>query len=190
MAGRKKGRRAHLDAFKKNEKGEYIYTGKQYVFDEANIKWKTAAIRLGAVWAVMMAAMITNGCIPAPGMANCFYVLLPYAAQVVAAASLGTALFALLSAGNSLREYQYEAAVKKIPMRSQLTASFAGVNMLGEMIYLVRNGTESAAGMAVLFLVLETMACLCALWVYRFSKNWFLQVSPVDNLSKKQYNCK
>ena len=73
MAGKKKGRRAHLDAFKKNEKGEYIYTGKQYAFDETNIKWKTAAIRLGAVWTAMMAAMIANGCIPAPGMANCFY---------------------------------------------------------------------------------------------------------------------
>lgn len=178
MAEKKKGRRAYLEAFKKDEKGEYIYTGKLYAFDETHMKWKTAAIRLGAVWAVLMAAMIVNGCIPAPGMADCFYVLLPYAAQVVAAASLGTALFSMISAGNPLREYQYEAAVKKIPLRAQLSAAFAGVNMLGEIIYLEQNSIENAAGMAGLFLILEASACVCALWMYKFSKNWFLQISP------------
>lgn len=178
MAEKKKGRRAHLEAFKKNEKGEYIYTGKMYAFDEKNIKWKTAVIRLGVVWAALMAMMIINGCIPAPGMANCFYVLLPYAAQVVAAASLGTALFSMISAGNPMREYQYEAAVKKIPLRAQLSAAFAGVNMLGEIIYLVQNGTGNVLGMAALFLVLEAAACICALWLYKFSKFWFLQISP------------
>lgn len=189
MAEKKKGRRAHLDAFKKNEKGEYIYTGKQYVFDETIVRWKTAVTRLGAAWAVLMAAMIINGCIPAPGMANCFYILLPYAAQVAAAASLGAALLSVIQAGNPLREYQYEAAVKKIPVRSHLTAAFAGMNILGEIFYLVQNGAGNVPEMAVLFLALETAAFLCTLWIYKFSKRWFLQVSPIDNLTKKQYNC-
>ncbi|SDF79680.1 hypothetical protein [Marvinbryantia formatexigens] len=189
MAEKKKGRRAHLDAFKKNEKGEYIYTGKLYAFDETVIRWKTAVIRLGAAWAVLMAAMIINGCIPAPGMAGCFYVLLPYAAQVVSAAALGVALLSVATAGNPLREYQYEAAVKKIPMRSRLAAIFAGASVLGELLYLIQNGAGNAAGMAALFLVLEVIACVCAAWICKYSKSWFLQVSPIDNLPKNHYNC-
>lgn len=189
MAEKKKGRRAHLDAFKKNEKGEYIYTGKLYAFDETAIRWKTAVIRLGAAWAVLMAAMIVNGCIPAPGMTGCFYVLLPYAAQVVSAAALGVALLSLATAGNPLREYQYEAAVRKIPLRSRLAVVFAGVTVLGELLYLIQNGAENAAGMAVLFLILEMISCACAIGVYKYSKSLFLQVSPIDNLPKKQYNC-
>ena len=145
--------------------------------------------RRSSVWAVLMAAMIINGCIPAPGMAGCFYVLLPYAAQVVSAAALGVALLSVATAGNPLREYQYEAAVKKIPMRSRLAAIFAGASVLGELLYLIQNGAGNAAGMAALFLVLEVIACVCAAWICKYSKSWFLQVSPIDNLPKNHYNC-
>lgn len=167
MGDKKKGRRAYLEQFRKNESGEYTYQGKLYIWKEEKHSRKSSVTWLCLKWAVLMAAAVANGCIPAPGMGNTFYVLIPYAGQVVAEASLGTALFSMIAAGNPLREYQYEAALKKVPLRAELTAAFSGVSILAEIIFLIREGAGEAAAMAVLFLVLGAVAAGSALLLLR-----------------------
>lgn len=67
-----------------------------------------------AVWimaAALALAVVAGGCIPAPGMQNCFYVLLPYLGEVVAAASVVWALAKLGTDWREVREYNYEKAL-------------------------------------------------------------------------------
>lgn len=71
-----------------------------------------------AVWimaAALALAVVAGGCIPAPGMQNCFYVLLPYLGEVVAAASVVWALAKLGTDWREVREYNYEKSVAVLP---------------------------------------------------------------------------
>ena len=81
MAQRKKGRRAYLDSFHQTPSGDYIYTGATYSL--ANGSGRTA-VRLAVLGAAAVAAEAAAGCFSAPGTGRCFYILLPYAAALIA----------------------------------------------------------------------------------------------------------
>ena len=117
MAEQKKGRRAYLKDFRKNEHGEYSYKGDLYEYKGSDLLWKKGI--LFALCAVLLAAEITAGCVSAPGMDNCFYVLLPYAAGLTGCASVCLAICNLCAGNNPLRAYVYEKSVLKITRKEK-----------------------------------------------------------------------
>ena len=84
---KKRGRRSHLNDFHLNVAGEYVYDGSLFACrsSEESLRGSKRAVWIMA--AALALAVVAGGCIPAPGMQNCFYVLLPYLGEVVAAAS-------------------------------------------------------------------------------------------------------
>lgn len=163
----RRGCRAYLNDIKINENGEYVYQGTYYIWNEEK---KSRRRVLGELWVsciVMLAAAVGAGCLPAPGVGNCAYVLLPYVAEVMAAVSVCWALARLSAGGNPLREYVYLATVDKLPGRVVLTAVFAGAAAVGEGIYVIKNGIQGKIGIIVLFIFLE-IAALAAAGSMRF----------------------
>ena len=119
MAGEKKrqGRRAHLNDFYRDVAGNYVYTGTCYVCRAADGERAALLRRLWLLTAVMAAAVVAGGCISAPGMSRCFYVLLPYAAEVGLTGSVVWAMTRWQAREYPMREYVYKATVRALPGR-------------------------------------------------------------------------
>ena len=138
MAGKKEkkaGRRAHLNSFLLEEDGSYGYHGATYTYDGPQSR-KRFLMELWLFAILGAGATILAGCIPAPGMDNCFYVLLPYLGEVASVGSLIWGLARLTAGGDPLRAYVFEMTVEKIPARAVSAMIFAGIGAVGCIIFL------------------------------------------------------
>jgi hypothetical protein len=149
-------RRRYLDHFQKSASGEYIYSGEHYTYQAHGFSRKKALTVLWLLQGAAAVLILAGGCIPAPGVGRCAYVLVPYMAAVITVFMGLWALSQLALGGDPLREYVYEDTVKKLPIRLLLTTIFSGLAALGEGVFLLRNG--GSTGYGVLFLVLLMLA--------------------------------
>ncbi len=163
----KKGRRAYLNDIKMNESGKYVYEGTCYFWNEEGESRCRVLVRLWILCGVLVVAAVAAGCIPAPGMGNCIYLVLPYALEVIAAVGVCWGLGRLTFGGDPLREYVYQATAEKIPGRSALAAVLAVLTAAGEIIYVIQNGMQDDAGMFALCLILEGAAAVSAVYLRR-----------------------
>ena len=99
---KRRGRRAHLDDFQKTATGDYIYTGQLHPFKPGAFTRRQALLRLWLAAAGLAAVLVAAGCIPVAGMRNTFYVILPYAASLLAAASVVWLMCRLTAGGDPL----------------------------------------------------------------------------------------
>ncbi len=160
-----RGRRAYLNDFTQTELGEYIYSGAVYRYSGNH---KTLLLRSWVLGIIAAGAIIANGCIPAAGMINCYYVIAPYVVCFVANVSVIWALCKLTSGGDPIREYNYKSSVKALPVRCLISFVAALVSIVSEVIYLILNGTskEGTVPCSVLFLALDAIIA-GAVWLLR-----------------------
>ncbi len=183
---KRKGRRAYLNDFKKNENGEYIYQGTLYSCQEQGEGRRRTLMMQLVLCAAVLAVKVAAGCIPAPGMEGSIYVLLPYAAGLIAIVSVLWGMCRLLGGGEPLREYIYEATVPKLPLRMALAAGCAGLAIAGELIQVILCGAEEKLGYMFLFFLLE--ACVLAATLVLRQKFRRLIWKPVENIGKMHKN--
>ena len=105
---KKHNRREHLNDFHLNVAGEYVYDGALYACRNDDAKQRRSKRAVWGMAAILIVAVIAGGCIPAPGMQNCFYVLLPYLGEFLGAASVIWALAKLGTDWSAVREYNYQ----------------------------------------------------------------------------------
>ena len=89
---KKHSRREHLNDFHLNVAGEYVYDGALYACQNDDAKQRRSKRAVWGMAAILTVVVAAGGCIPAPGMQNCFYVLLPYLGEFLGAASVIWAL--------------------------------------------------------------------------------------------------
>ena len=159
----KKGRRAYLDDFQTTVSGEMIYCGAYYVYQGRTEARKGFLLKVTAASAVAAVFSVLSGCVPAPGTLNCFYVLLPLLGSILSAVSLLWAAIRLLAGGEELREYVYSATMEVFPMRTALSIGFSGLSILGELLFLLLNGTEGKLPGLLLFLLAQGVVQLSSL---------------------------
>ena len=163
----KKKTRAYLDDFHRSLTGEYIYHGVTYTFEGSKQQRIGLYVKLLVIGLLIAAAGLVSGCIRAPGALNCFYVLGPYMVSFMASWSLLWGLCRLWAGGSPLREYIYRATLDQFRPRGTLTAVSAGCAVVGEIIYVVRNGNEGLVSGMILFLVCQTVVLAGSLlWMY------------------------
>ncbi len=114
---RKRGENSYLNDFHPNLAGEYIYDGTLYACQADAAAIRTAQRRIWAAGALLALLAVAGGCIPAPGMQNHFYVILPYLGELIAALTVGWALVKLGRDWTAVREYVYERTVPALPRR-------------------------------------------------------------------------
>lgn len=168
MAGERKPRgRAKRASYFIPTAGGYVYDGPLYApaaggrgAGKRDMAWRWAAAL------AITALAVLDGCIPVPGMTDAAYVLLPYGAELVCAVSLLMVLVKMTGEGERLREYVYEEAVLKLPVRTGLGAVCAGLTAVGEGIYLLRCGRGDADGLTVtaFFLAQGAALAISLLW--------------------------
>lgn len=167
---KRKGRKAYLEDFHRDEKGDYVYKGEFYRWQGEDNELRRGRIWLWVLCAGMIAAIAAAGCVEAPGTVNCVYILLPYTINFVAGISVCWGLYRLTAGGDPMRAYIYKASVEQIPARAVCTGIGAGAAVIGELIFVCRNGLGGKAAGFVLFLLLETAVLAAAVLTWRCVK--------------------
>ncbi|MGN0967658.1 MAG: hypothetical protein ACI4O3_00185 [Oscillospiraceae bacterium] len=161
----RKRRRSYLNDFQQTVTGEYIYSGKTYVFCGSPQERKKLLRRLIFLGCFMLAASVTSGCIGVPGMLNCFYVIVPYSAALLSAVSLVWGLVRMIRGGETLRQYIYAASVKAFPSRAVCTMAFSLLAVLCEIVYVLLHGMQGLAVGFLLFVLFHILIFAAAfLW--------------------------
>ncbi len=162
---KQKGRRAYLNDYEKDASGSYIYTGTTY-------HWKSPRkASLRGLWMMAVAsfaAQIAAGCISDTGMDGRFWVLLPYAAALIASVSLVWGNYTLAGGGEKIPEHVFQKSVEALPVRALLTAVFSGIALAGELVNLIWQ-SQFAGNVpgALLFVAAEAVSLVFAVLLRR-----------------------
>lgn len=170
-------RRAYLDDFRRTVSGEYIYIGKTYAFSGTKKERKRGLILWGLQAVVMAAMAMVGGCIYAPGLSYCAYILIPYVAGLLAAWSVLWGFVRLAWGGDPLREYVYSATVKQFRLRTVLAAVCSAAAIAAEILYVALHGVMDMLPGMVIFLVSQMVVLILALLWQPLGRNmaWELQ---------------
>ena len=171
---KKHSRREHLNDFHLNVAGEYVYDGALYACQSDDAKQRRSKRAVWGMAAILTVAVAAGGCIPAPGMQNSFYVILPFLGELIAAVSTAWAVFRLGSDWSAVREYVYERTVPVLPRRALAAAILAFLGILCECVHLALAGHGGRLFYAVLYLIFKVLSILCALTIRRAMQrtNW------------------
>lgn len=153
----RKSRKSALEHYQVNAGGEYIYTGGYMAYVEQGKTRKRALLELWVIAGGMAAGAVACGCIPAPGAQNTFYVLIPLMVSIITAIACLWTLGQVTTGGDPMKEYVYRDSVLKMQGRFIAAASFAGLTVLTELLYLILSGGWGVAALAVV--VLEALVC-------------------------------
>ncbi|MBQ1505392.1 MAG: hypothetical protein IIZ48_01335 [Erysipelotrichales bacterium] len=162
---KKKKRRAYLEDFAKDEKGKYTYTGKIYEYKgrEELKKIHTLATFLTAVIAV---SIILAGLLPAKGITDTWYVVLPYLGAFTTAAIFAWKYGRYRFNAKELREYVHEKTVKQFQIYTKIQFVFSLLTALGEVLYLLLNSAEGRMMESVTVVVCMGVSALAAyIWI-------------------------
>lgn len=150
---KKRGRRDYLSDIQPNLAGEYVYTGEHWSYVAGDRSYSRAIIEIIVFSLLSLAAAVAAGLVRAGGMSNCFYVLFPYIAELIAVFTLQLAVYKLAVKGKRLRAYDYSSSVEKIPVRALLSAVFSGIGTVCIIIFVILNGIDGSLGeISLLFL--------------------------------------
>lgn len=180
MAPKKyKGRKAYLNDFKLNEKGEYAYEGILYEWTGEKEGYRRTLRALLGLGIIQLMVLVAAGCIEAPGAMDYFYVILPYMVSLVSGISVIWGIWQLMAGKMPLRAYIYKATVEKIPVRSLIVIISGAAAIVGELYYLLKNGSGGKISGVLTFLFLEGMAVFSSILVVKI-----IQKMPWQRLEK------
>lgn len=162
---KRRGRRAYLDDYETQADGQIVYTGKVYIYTGAR-SWKKA---LGVLWlwtGLLGVCVLICGMLPASGMLNTVYVLLPWVLAFVGMGSVILALYRMARQGKELKEHVYKSTAAALPLRVMFTAVCCAVTSLGQGIKLILDGLGNSPAADLCFIPLMALAAVLAtvLW--------------------------
>ena len=160
MLGNK--RKNQLSQIQRDPTGQYIYTGDYYTYSGKTPRRKALSF-LWILFGLSTVFAVLAGLIPAPGSTGSFYVPLPLVISIVVSISQLWYLGLLSLAGDPVREYIYETACQRLPVRSLFTSVFAGITFLGECIYTIIHGAGDPPELIAGFLALMLLTGICSL---------------------------
>lgn len=167
MSRPNKKRRSHLDDFHRNAAGDYVYEGAHYVCAAGDAARGRLLRRLWALGTLMAAATVAVGCVDAPGLDGCVWLLLPYVAEVAAVGSVVWALCRLSAGGARLRAYVYRASIKALPGRTIAAAVTAALGLCAEILYWILVGAGEKLPAAVVVCANQAITFVAALVLRR-----------------------
>lgn len=168
MAEKKyKGRKAYLNDFKKNEKGEYAYEGTMYEWEGEPKDYHRTMKQIWIAGIFLVASAVGAGFFDAPGAINSFYVILPYIISLVASFSILWGIIRLTEGKRPMRAYIYQASVEKLPIRALLTMGASGIALAGELVFVICHGSGGKLPAILGFLMMEALVLLFALGIYK-----------------------
>lgn len=158
---KRKGRREHLNDFRVDLNGEYIYEGARLFPQGTELsdfckKAKTAT-------AALTVLVLIPGFIIGNPTASGWYLIVPWIVEIIAAALLISAASNLKPEKEGLREYRYTKGVKDFPARLMVLTVGAGLDAIGAIVCAVTGGDSPV--LPIVLILISLLTALCALYV-------------------------
>lgn len=147
----KNNKKSYLNSFQLNEQGNYEYRGKVYKAEDMTMK--SYLVRFALPGVILLALSIMCGIIPADGMQNCYYIILPWLWCLISCVLLANNIIRMRYITNEVREYHLEKIKNAMPVQiwSGVIAGIA--TLLGMIVFLcIQNRIEQIVW-TILFLV-------------------------------------
>ncbi len=161
----------YLNDFKMQEDGRYAYEGNHYAFAGDESERKSAYAKIIILLCVLIASVFGAGFITGGGMKNSFYVILPYICEAAALFFTAWYIVKLVSKGDTIREYDYNKTVKRLPNSLPIVAFFAATGLITSLIFSISTGFKEAAAQSVIYIILKALDVFLALLL----RNMFLK---------------
>lgn len=156
-----KKKNAYLDDFQKTASGEYVYNGKNLKFDGDEIHFKSIKGKMYVLTIVGIILSVLSGILPVPGAINEWYIILPYALEVIL---LGMGLYKeirLFRNGLEVREYIYEKTFKQFKGIFYTALVGSALSLMGEIVY----GILNSFTFLVYVYILCKIICICISYI-------------------------
>ena len=169
---KRKGRRAYLNDFYTDVTGNTVYTGKMYRYC-GQLTYPAMRQRICLYCGLIFACVFAAACLPAPSMLGIgkFYVVLPFILECIALLLTLWAAVRMLYHGEALRAYVYEATVKRLPWWLEMTAVFAAVGAVCNVVYLALNGFGGQPALSLVLIALHVLTAVLAVLCLRFVRS-------------------
>ena len=151
--------RHYLDDYQINELGEYEYHGLLYRWVEPEKRKEV----LRSLWLCRTAAavlMLAAGCIPAPGVNNMFYLLLPYAAGLGFCIWSAMALGRMGAEGNPMRGHVFKTSAGRLPIIFLFAAVMGIICVIAEVVHLILHTGDDKVFYGILFILMQAAAAV------------------------------
>ncbi len=182
-----KGRFDHLKDFKKNSDGSYEYVGETYICDRSR---KSFTVKTVSLSVAAFVCVIVCGVIPAKGMLNTFYVMLPLLLEIIFSAIVCYKTVRLSLASYPVRQYEYKKTVVPMPYYAVALAAFSAIRLVSYIVYLCLNAKsemifENESAYVILLLTLNSIIMITSIYIaISFGKSrWTLTGSQSEEKS-------
>ncbi len=157
---KRKGRREHLNDFRVDVTGEYIYEGARFVpcGTELSDYCKKAKI----VTAILAVLVLIPGFIIGNPTASGWYLIFPWIVEIIAAALLISSASKMIAEKEGLREYRYTKGVKAYPTRLKVLIVGAALEAIGAVVCAFVGGDSPL--LPIILILLSLITGLCALY--------------------------
>ncbi|MBO4583530.1 MAG: hypothetical protein J5756_00520 [Clostridia bacterium] len=171
-------RRAYLEDIHRTADGRYIYTGQCYVYNEEANTRGSVLLRLWLLVLPAIAASVLGGCFNTPFLRDTWYVIAPFAFELVCTGSILWAVGRITANGRILREYVRKQTFGAIPLRAGFAIGFAALGLIGAIIYMILHGTviENYAGEIIdmtyasyVYIALKVFNIACCILIMRYA---------------------
>ena len=134
-----KKRNAYLDNFQKTASGEYIYSGNILEFNGDENAFKSFKLKMCVLTIVGFILSLLSGILPVPGAINTWYIILPYALEII---MMGMGIYKelrLFRNGIKVREYIYDKTFKEFKSIFYVAIVGSTLSLIGEIVYWILN---------------------------------------------------
>lgn len=167
---KKRSRRAHLNDFQPDLRGDYVYTGAHFTFEGGAEALRRFRLRAALLAGLAAAAAVGAGCLPAVGLSgrgSHFAAILPYLGLLAAVFGVTWKTVRLLNGVDPLRAYVYEATVPKLPVWTGAGALFGALSALAALLLLLLRPEEGKILPSVLYILLTAASAALNLLLRR-----------------------
>lgn len=127
MADEKKYRTRwdHLNEFQRDGTGNYVYTGKTFVFDGDERSRKRFLTSAGIGGGLLFLFTVFPECLPPVPISRSFITLIPWLGQLISVLTAVWATGRLILQSDEMRAYRLAKTVRVLPARCMTSAVFA-----------------------------------------------------------------
>ncbi len=158
---KRKGRREHLNDFRVDLNGEYIYEGARYHSQGIGLNAYCKLLKIAT--AALAVLVLLPGFVIGNPTANGWYLIIPWIAEIIAAALLISSATKLVPEKEGLREYRYNKGVKSYGVRLTVLAIAAALETLGATVCALT--VEGSPLLAIVLALISAATALSVLYL-------------------------
>jgi len=162
------GKKKYEDNYIKNPDGSYTYIGESMVFDESIMPWSKASIGMFVITLVEFLAIVLAGIIMNTGLADAWYVQIPYIFTIVVAIYHFYKVIDLDLTGKELRDDLYDKTVGSFDLSITLIRIGGVLSVIAEIVRLFIN-EYTKVGNSVLMIALMAVSVIFATIFKKFT---------------------